>query len=55
MAHVILQPNTSWPIVLDRAREMLRHDYNIDHITLQAEWQLDNCNNVEHHIVKGGA
>lgn len=55
MAHVILQPNTSWPIVLDRAREMLRHDYKIDHITLQAEWQLDNCNNVEHHIVKGGA
>lgn len=55
MAHVILQPNTPWPLVLDHAREMLRREYNIDHITLQAEWQLDNCNNVEHHVVQGGA
>ena len=39
MAHVILQPDTTWPIVLERARDMLRQEYDIDHITLQAEWQ----------------
>ena len=39
MAHVILQPDTTWPIVLERARDMLRLEYDIDHITLQAEWQ----------------
>lgn len=50
MAHVILQPDATWPIVLERAREMLRHEYDIDHITLQAEWQIDDCNNLEQHV-----
>ena len=47
MAHVMLEPNTPWPIVLERAHEMLRHEFEIDHITLQPEWQWDDCHNIE--------
>lgn len=42
MAHVILKSNSQWPIVLEKAREMLRRDFDIDHITLQPEWQINN-------------
>lgn len=43
MAHVILEANSQWPVVLDKAREMLRRDFDIDHITLQPEWQMESC------------
>jgi cobalt-zinc-cadmium efflux system protein len=39
MAHVLIEPHTPWPDVLERARVMLRQEYQIDHITLQPEWR----------------
>lgn len=43
MAHVVLEANSQWPIVLEKARDMLRRDFDIDHITLQPEWQIDDA------------
>lgn len=37
-AHVLVDDVAQWPTVLAKARAMLRKDYNIDHVTLQAEW-----------------
>ena len=39
IAHVTLEPNVRWPILLESARLMLRDKHKIEHITLQPEWQ----------------
>jgi cobalt-zinc-cadmium efflux system protein len=37
-AHVLVENSLEWPLVLHRARRMLEHDFDIDHVTLQPEW-----------------
>lgn len=50
MAHVILEPNKEWPILLNDARAMLMEKFGIEHVTLQPEWALDpNCHNHDGH------
>jgi cobalt-zinc-cadmium efflux system protein len=39
IAHVELEPEVRWPILLESARLMLRDKHKIEHITLQPEWQ----------------
>ena len=40
-AHVELEADVRWPILLESARLMLRDKHKIEHITLQPEWQDD--------------
>ena len=40
-AHVKLEADVRWPILLESARLMLRDKHKIEHITLQPEWQDD--------------
>ncbi|MGL4767696.1 MAG: cation diffusion facilitator family transporter [Formosimonas sp.] len=42
MAHVILEQDVQWPVLLNAARKMLIEQYSIEHITLQPEWQLNS-------------
>jgi cobalt-zinc-cadmium efflux system protein len=37
-AHVLVDDIERWPVILHQARLILRRDFRIDHITLQAEW-----------------
>ncbi len=37
-AHVLVDDVESWPVILRDARQLLKRDFNIDHITLQPEW-----------------
>jgi cobalt-zinc-cadmium efflux system protein len=37
-AHVLVDDIERWPVILHQARFILRRDFHIDHITLQAEW-----------------
>lgn len=37
-AHVMVDDIEQWPVVLHRARTMLRREFLIDHVTLQPEW-----------------
>ena len=37
-AHVLVEDVERWPAILRDAREMLKRDFDIDHITLQPEW-----------------
>ena len=39
IAHVELEAEVRWPILLESARLMLRDKHKIEHITLQPEWQ----------------
>lgn len=39
IAHVNLDADIRWPILLESARLMLRDKHGIEHITLQPEWQ----------------
>ena len=38
-AHVTLEPDVRWPILLESARLMMRDKHKIEHITLQPEWE----------------
>jgi cobalt-zinc-cadmium efflux system protein len=37
-AHVLVDDIERWPVVLHQARDLLRRDFRIDHVTLQPEW-----------------
>ncbi len=37
-AHVLIDRIERWPAILHQARQRLKHDYQIDHVTLQPEW-----------------
>jgi len=37
-AHVLIDRIERWPAILHLARQRLKHDYQIDHVTLQPEW-----------------
>jgi cobalt-zinc-cadmium efflux system protein len=37
-AHVMVNDIEQWPVVLHRARTMLKREFQIDHVTLQPEW-----------------
>lgn len=41
MGHVILETNVEWPALLDTARVMLHSRFDIEHITLQPEWKVN--------------
>ena len=41
MAHVMLETDVEWPVLLDAARLMLHERFEIEHVTLQPEWKLD--------------
>ena len=40
-AHVLVEDIERWPVILHRARHLLRRDFGIDHVTLQPEWLRD--------------
>jgi len=37
-AHVLVEDSERWPVVLFRARRLLKDEFGIDHVTLQPEW-----------------
>jgi len=37
-AHVLIDRIERWPAILHQARQRLKHDYEIEHVTLQPEW-----------------
>jgi cobalt-zinc-cadmium efflux system protein len=37
-AHVLVDDIERWPVILHQVRYLMRRDFGIDHITLQAEW-----------------
>ncbi|MGH6623253.1 MAG: cation diffusion facilitator family transporter [Burkholderiaceae bacterium] len=37
-AHVLVDDIERWPVILHQARQVLKRDFGIDHITLQPEW-----------------
>ena len=37
-AHVLIDRIERWPAILHQARQRLKNDYQIDHVTLQPEW-----------------
>jgi len=37
-AHVLIDRIERWPAILHQARERLKHEYEIEHVTLQPEW-----------------
>lgn len=49
-AHVNLEADVRWPILLESARLMLRDKHKIEHITLQPEWEDDGIVYKSHYL-----
>ncbi len=41
-AHVHIESHRCWPLILDAIRYNVKERFNIDHVTLQPEWEFDH-------------